>query len=280
VRIEVEDGVSLDVDVRGVGPHLLCVHGFGGAKEDFADHVDLLAERATVVTFDLRGHGGSDGPDDPAAYSLDRLARDVLAVADALGVAHFRLLGHSMGGMVVRRVAVAAPGRVEAVVFMSTAARAPEGLDPDLVDVAAQLALDDFDALKAVLDEARVLGTPAYERLLVERPGFREFGDWKWSRVRPAMWAALAPEVVREPDALAEVRRITCPVLVLVGELDAAFFEGSCDLAAAAPDARLVVIPDAGHHPQFESPDAWQEAVVAFLDQLGQVEQGRQSPSS
>lgn len=268
MRVEVSDGVELAVEVRGAGPALVCVHGFGGAKEDFADHVDELAGRATVVLVDLRGHGESGGPDDPAAYSLDRCAADVLGVADALGLTRFRLLGHSMGGMVVRRVALAAPERVEGVVFMSTAAGPPKGLDPDLVDLGARLALEDFDALKAVLDEARVLGTPAYERLLAEREGFREYGDWKWSRLTPAMWAALGPEIVREPDATDDLRRLACPSLVMIGELDAVFFDASLALAAAAPASRLAVIPDAGHHPQFENPEVWRDALVAFLDDL------------
>jgi len=268
VRVEVNDGVELEVEVRGSGPALVCVHGFGGAKEDFADHVDRLAARATVVTLDLRGHGDSGGPDHLAAYSLDGLADDVLAVADALAFDRFRLLGHSMGGMVVRRVALAAPDRVEAVVFMSTAAGPPQGLDPDLVDMGALLAMEDFAALKAILDEARVLGTPAYERLLAERPGFREFGDWKWSRLTPAMWAALGPQVAREPDATGDVRRLECPTLVMIGELDAVFYDASLALADAAPRSRLAVIPDAGHHPQFENPEAWLDALVSFLDDL------------
>jgi len=274
VRVEVEDGIELAVDVRGAGPPLICVHGFGGAKEDFADHADELATRATVVAPDLRGHGDSSGPTDVAAYSLDRLAADVLAVADALGFARFRLLGHSMGGMVVRRVAVAVPDRVEAVVFMSTAAGPPKGLDPGLVDLGAQLALDDFAALKAVLDEARVLGTPAFERLLAERVGFREYGEWKWSRLTPAMWAALGPEIAREADALDEIRGLTCPVLVVVGELDAVFLDASLAIAEAAPDGRLAVIPDAGHHPQFENPTAWSNGLASFLDDLDQTEAG------
>ena len=67
-----------------------------------------------VVVFDLRGHGESGSPAEPSAYSLDRLAADVLAVADSLGLDTFRLLGHSMGGMVARRVVLAHPGRVDA----------------------------------------------------------------------------------------------------------------------------------------------------------------------
>lgn len=268
VRVRVEEGVELAVEVRGFGPALVCVHGFGGAKEDFADHVDDLATRSTVVLVDLRGHGDSTGPDDPTAYSLDRCADDVLRVADALGLDRFRVLGHSMGGMVARRVALRAADRVDGVVFMSTAAGPPKGLDPQLVDLGARLALEDFAALKAVLDEARALGTPAYERLLAERAGFAEYADWKWSRLAPAMWAALGPEIVREPDATGDVRGLGCPALVMVGELDVAFYEASLAIAEAAPVCTLAVIPDAGHHPQFENPEAWRAALVAFLDDL------------
>lgn len=268
MRVVVEEGVELEVEVRGAGPALICVHGFGGAKEDFADHVDALAARATVVLVDLRGHGASDGPDDTAAYTLDRCAADVLAVADALGFDRFGLLGHSMGGMVVRRVALGAPGRVAGVVFVSTAAGPPKGLDPALVDLGAQLALEDFAALKAVLDEAKALGTPAYERLMAERAGFAEYAEWKWSRLNPAMWAALGPEIVRERDATGDLRDLACPALVMVGELDAAFYDASLALVAAVPAGRLSIIPDAGHHPQFENPDVWLAELATFLDDL------------
>lgn len=268
MRVVVEEGVELGIEVRGAGPALVCVHGFGGAKEDFADHLDFLAATHRVVLVDLRGHGDSDGPPDTAAYSLDRCATDVLAVADALGLDRFRLLGHSMGGMVVRRVALAAPDRVEGVVFMSTAAGPPKGLDPDLVDLGARLALEDFAALKAVLDAAKTLGTPAYERLMTEREGFAAYAEWKWSRLTPAMWAALGPEIVREPDATGDLRSLACPALVMIGELDAVFYEASLAIAEAAPECRLAVIPGAGHHPQFENPQAWRDALVAFLDDL------------
>src|SRR5262245_14561548 len=234
-RVEVEPGVGLAIEVRGEGPALVCVHGFGGAKEDFADHLDALAERWRVITVDLRGHGDSDAPPDPSSYSLDRLARDVEAVADAVGAQRFRLLGHSMGGMVARRVVLDHPERVEALILMSTAAGPPAGIDPDLVDVGAALALDDWDALTELLDELAPLQTAAYARLVEEREGFAEFIAWKWSRVAPTMWAALAPQIVREPVDLDRLQRVSCPTLVLVGELDHAFYDGSLAMADAVP---------------------------------------------
>jgi pimeloyl-ACP methyl ester carboxylesterase len=264
-RIAVEPGVELAVEVWGEGPALVCVHGFGGAKEDFADHVDALAAQWRVITVDLRGHGDSDGPSHPDSYTLDRLARDVEAVADALGAEQFRLLGHSMGGMVARRVVLDHPERVVALVMMSTAAGPPAGLDPDLVDFGASLALDDWGELTRMLDDVAPLRTDAYERLVAERDGFAEFIAWKWSRVAPPMWAALAPQIAREPVDLERLGAVACPTLVIVGDLDAAFYDGSLALAEAVPGSRLAVIGDAGHHPQFEQPEAWLEAVTTFL---------------
>ena len=275
-RIGVEPGVELAVEIRGEGPDLVCLHGFGGAKEDFADHLDALAMRWRVITIDLRGHGDSDGPSDPATYSLDRLARDVEAVTNAVGAGRFRLLGHWMGGMVARRVALDRPERVEALVLMSTAAGPPAGLDPDLVDFGAALALDDWAELTRVLDEMAPLRTAAYQRVIDQREGFADFIAWKWSRVAPPMWAGLAPQIAREPVDLDRLRETTCPTLVIVGDLDAAFYDGSLAIAEAVPGSRLAVIGDAGHHPQFEQPDAWLDAVTSFLDEVDR-EHGRSS---
>ena len=120
MRITTSDGVGLEVEVTGSGPGLIFVHGFGGAKEDFADHVPALARDHTVVIFDHRGHGQSDKPTDREMYSMDRLATDILEVADACELDRFRLLGHSMGGMVGRQVPIRVPERVEAFVMMDT----------------------------------------------------------------------------------------------------------------------------------------------------------------
>ena len=268
MRVVVEPGVELGVDVRGQGPTLVCLHGFGGAKEDFGDYLDDLASEWQVVAPDLRGHGDSDAPDDPSAYTLERIALDVEAVADAVGASQFVLLGHSMGGMVARRVALREPRRVDGLVLMSTAAGPPAGLDPELVDMGAQLAGDDWTALAQLLDDVRPPGTPAYERLLAERDGFADYVAWKWSRVAPVMWATLAPQLVREPDGLDTLRDLACPALVMIGELDRGFYDGSLAMAEVIPDARLAVITDSGHHPQFEQPDQWREALWAFLTEV------------
>jgi pimeloyl-ACP methyl ester carboxylesterase len=266
MRVTMDDGVALELTDTGSGPGLLLLHGFGGAKEDFADHVDALAARHRVITFDHRGHGESDDPPDPAAYSLDRMAADVLGVADAIGIDAFRLLGHSMGGMVARRVVLAAPERIDALVLMDTSPGPLPDLDPDLLDFAAGIALDEGkDVLKPMLDEAATLETPAYVRLVAERPGFEEFEQRKWDALSGVMWATMAREIAHQPDQLALLAGVRCPTLVIVGEEDASFVGPSRDMAATIPGAELVVVRDAGHSPQFENPIPWFEAVDGFL---------------
>ncbi|HEY7136627.1 MAG TPA: alpha/beta fold hydrolase [Acidimicrobiia bacterium] len=269
MRVIVDDGVGLEVEVRGEGPGLLLVHGFGGAKEDFADHVEELAATHRVVVFDHRGHGASDGPEDPDGYTFERYAADTVAVANAAGLGRFRLLGHSMGGMVAQRVVRSDPRRVEALVLMDTSPGTPPALDPDLLDSAAKIALEDGkDVLKTLLDAASTLDSPAHQRLLTERPGFREFEERKWDDLSVAMWAGSIRRIARQESQLDALRALTCPTLILVGEQDGAFLEPSRAMAATVPGAELVVIPDAGHSPQFENPDAWISALTGFLERV------------
>jgi pimeloyl-ACP methyl ester carboxylesterase len=271
MRITVDDGVGLEVLATGPldAPGLLLVHGFGGAKEDFADHVDALAADHRVVVFDHRGHGASDAPKDPAAYSLDRLAADTLAVAEATGLHDLRLLGHSMGGMVARRIVLGAAQRVVALVLMDTSPGAPPGLDPDLVALGIDLARTGaMDELKVMFDSLAPLGSAAGERVLAERPGFREYDERKWASLSSVMWATLLGEIVHQPDQLPALAAVQQPTLIMVGEEDETFLPASLAMAATMPDAQLVVIPDAGHSPQFENPAAWLDALTTFLHQL------------
>jgi 3-oxoadipate enol-lactonase len=267
MRITTSDGVGLAVDVAGAGPGLVLVHGFGGAKEDFADHVPALARDHTVVIFDHRGHGASDKPADRDAYSLDRLATDILEVADGCGLDRFRLLGHSMGGMLARQIPLREPQRIEALIMMDTAAGPIPGFDPTLMDAAAEVAFTrGKDALKELLDLAQVLETPAYQRTLLDRPGYQQFQDRKWADVSEIMWGAMAVAMAYQPDDLAALAAaVSVPMLLIVGAQDAPFLAASRAMADAIPGAQLMIIPDAGHSPQFENPDAWIDALTRFL---------------
>ncbi|HMF04702.1 MAG TPA: alpha/beta hydrolase [Acidimicrobiia bacterium] len=266
MRMTMDDGVALEVTHTGSGPGLLLVHGFGGAKEDFADHVESLGACHRVVTFDHRGHGESDKPSEASAYSLDRMAADVVAVADGMGFDTFRLLGHSMGGMVSRRVVLARPARIDALILMDTSPGPIPGLDPELAELGAGIMLDQGKGvLKPLLDEAGTLESPAHLRLLAERPEMVEYEERNWQTLSPMMWATMLREIVHQPDQLALLAGVRSPTLVIVGEQDTPFLGGSRAMAGVVPGAELVVVRDAGHSPQLENPRPWFDALERFL---------------
>jgi 3-oxoadipate enol-lactonase len=270
MRITMNDGVALAVEVTGEGPGLLLVHGLGGWKEDFADHVPTLARDHTVVTFDHRGHGESDKPADPAAYSFARLVDDTVAVADATGLDRFRLLGHSMGGMVARKIVLHEPARVDALIMMDTSAGPVPGFDPALMDIACDTALNQGKAaLKELIDFGAALDTPASKQLLADRPGWQESEAKKWDQVSEIMWGTLARELAYQSDDLpALAASLRAPLLVLVGAQDKPFMRASELIVEAIPDAQLAVIPDAGHSPQVENAPEWIAALTGFLASL------------
>jgi pimeloyl-ACP methyl ester carboxylesterase len=267
MRMTTDDGVHLEFDVAGSGPGLVLVHGLGGAKDDFADHVPALARDHTVVTFDHRGHGASDNPAERSAYSFARLVADTVQVAEAAGLDRFRLLGHSMGGMVARKVVLQHPARVEALVMMDTSAGPIPNYDPELMAIASDVGYErGKEALKELLDFAELLETPAYHRLLRERPGYEAFVDKKWADLSEIMWCTMNMEIARQSDDLpAMAASLKCPLLVIVGEQDTDFLPPAHAMAESIPNAQLVVVPDAGHSPQFENPAVWFDALSTFL---------------
>jgi len=249
---------------RGGRP-LLLVHGFTGAGIDFADHLDSFAAAGWhAVAPDLPGHGESH----PAGFvfTFDAYADVLLELADELGWDRFAVVGHSMGGVVVQHLAFRTPERLTSMVLMDTS---PEhfGIDMGVMELACDLVTT--EGMASLLAVQKALGspleTPAAARLRTQRPGWVERQDSKLLQAAPDMYVAMARALATSPsraDRLAEVR---VPTLVLVGELDSLLLEPSHRLAEAIPGAELVVIPDAGHSPQVEAPEAWFAAVSGFL---------------
>jgi 3-oxoadipate enol-lactonase len=252
---------------------LLLVHGFTGAKEDFSDWLEPLADLGwDAAAVDLRGHGASAKPSGVDDYRLDVMAADVVDVADALGWDRFALLGHSMGGMVAQIVATTLPERLTGLVLMNTGHGPVEGIERRLADLAcAVVAAGGMPALveaMAALDDGRPLETPSQLRVLAERPDHAEFNARKLLAVEPDCYRALAIEMFEQADRLEELRRLALPVLVIVGAEDRPFLGASRRIADAIPGATLEVVPDAGHSPQFENPAAWWGALQRFLKEI------------
>lgn len=264
----------LAVAEAGVGGRpLLLVHGFTGAKEDFAEWLDPLAELGWhAIAPDQRGHGDSARPTDEACYSFECFASDLLALLDAMGWTTAVALGHSMGGMVLQTAVIEAPDRFEAIVLMDTSHRALRA-DPGMVELAITIArtqgMAALMAAQDALDDGGGLGNEVDRRLKAERPGYLEFSQRKLLSSSPAMYAAMIAaitDVASGHDRLDALRSLTMPALVIVGEHDQPFVQPSRRMAEALPQGELVVVPNAAHSPQFESSAHWWSALRTFLE--------------
>lgn len=267
------NGVALSTAESTEGDRpILLVHGFAGAKEDFSSWLDRLGREGWhAVAPDLRGHGSSDKPASENEYSLEIFAGDLMDLADALGWERFVLLGHSMGGMVAQLVAVLAHDRLDGLVLMDTC-HGPVEIDMQLVDVAVEIVRTrGIDALAdALAGRPSPLDTQAHRRLLETKPGYAEFCDRKLRATSPALYAAIAPSLGTVRDRLADLEQLpaSLQVMVMVGEQDAPFLGPSKRMSEVLTGGSPTEIPEAGHSPQFENPDAWWEALSSFLASL------------
>jgi pimeloyl-ACP methyl ester carboxylesterase len=102
------DGTPVAYDRSGAGPAIVLLHGGGGSRQEWheAGYVRRLRDDFTVIAVDLRGHGESGLPTEPAAYTTDKMGQDILAVTDACGVERFIIWGMSYGGNIGRYLAV------------------------------------------------------------------------------------------------------------------------------------------------------------------------------
>jgi pimeloyl-ACP methyl ester carboxylesterase len=271
MRVRV-NGVEIAYDERGRGARpLVLVHGFTGFRGDFASQLDVLGEERRVLAPDLRGHGASGRSADPADYTLARLGEDLVGFLDALDVADCDLLGHSMGGMLALRAALARPERIASLVLMNTAPGPLVWVDPGQLALASRVASEAGMAALATILRMRARDDP--QRGAPDRRVEREWGEerfWAWRTARieamdPAAYVALGRALIEQEDLSHRLGAVRAPTTVLVGELDAEFRAPAAALARGIPGAHLVVISGAGHQPQHEAPAAWRAAVVEHL---------------
>ncbi|WP_409028636.1 alpha/beta hydrolase [Janthinobacterium sp. SUN098] len=243
----------------GHGPHAVIVlHGWFGDAHAFAPmEAALDGDAFSYVFMDNRGYGGMRGA--AGEYSMEEVACDALALADALGFATFSVVGHSMGGMALERLALLAPLRLRKLVAVAPVPSCGVALQGP----ARQLFLDasaNIDARRAIIDRSTGGRLPA------------SWLDWKaqysWESSDQAAFAAYFL-AWSETDFSGEVQGSApkLPLLALVGEHDPRF---DADLMrrtylAWYPQARLEVLGNAGHYPMNEAPLALAASIEAFL---------------
>lgn len=265
-RVALDTGVALEVEEFGSGPAVVLLPG-GAMTHRVWDHqAAAIMSRYRSLAVDLRGSGGSDKP--PSGYSVDVFAADVAALIAALGLERAVIVGHGLGSHVALRLAATRPELLGALALSAAAPwfvgdrDAVGGGFPDELwermrgGAARNRAQADLD----LIDEAFFHGEPG-EALRA------------WCLQMAAEWPlpvfAQLAATLSEVDHRDALGSIEVPVLLLHGRHDGKTrYEGAEYLARHLPDARLVTLEHSAHCPHLEEPDAFNQALLSFLNEV------------
>lgn len=258
---------DLAVEERGSGPAVVLIHA-GIADRTMWDHeFETWSQRYRLVRYDVRGYG--DSPDAAEDY-WDH--EDLLAVLDDRGIHRAALVGASNGGRIALDLAVTAPDRLWALVLVASGTPGVSP-PPEMVEVwdMQEAALEAGHYGRVVdLDLRMWLAGVGRSIQDLDRSLVTRVAGWCQANLKREVAGAEggAPQRV-EPlpkDRLAEV---TAPTLAVVGSHDQPLMHHVADLVVAGvPDARRVVLDGVAHLPNLERPDAFDELVVGFLDDV------------
>ncbi|THD62622.1 MAG: alpha/beta fold hydrolase [Bradyrhizobium sp.] len=246
------NGVDIYYEVHGSGPPLLLTHGYSSTSAMWQGQIEALSKHHKLVLWDMRGHGRSDYPHDPASYSEALTVADMAAVLDAVGARSAVVGGLSLGGYMSLAFYRAHPERVRALLIIDTG---PGFKKDDARDAWNKRAHDTGDRFER-------------EGLSVLKSASRERSDASHRDASGLARAARGMLTQRDARVIELLPDITVPALVVVGADDAPFLAASDYMAAKIPGAKKVVIPAAGHAVNIDQPQAFIDAVLPFLASL------------
>jgi pimeloyl-ACP methyl ester carboxylesterase len=289
-RIELATGIALSVRLGGPeqAEPIIFLHGFPESHRTWRHQLADLSQDYFVVAPDQRGFGASDKPEGVESYETDRIVADLIALADALGIDRFTLVGHDWGGAAAWLAALHHPRRVRRLVIVN--APHPLLFQKSLIEDEAQRAASQYiRAFRNPMMEAgiRAMGLETFFEKsfgphvdLANIPGEERrayLSDWSQPGTLTAMlnWYRASrievPEIGDDAElpawTLAPFPRLVMPTLVIWGMKDKALppvqLAGLHDLVY---DLRIAMDPEAGHFIPWEDPAFVTQAVRDFLE--------------
>jgi pimeloyl-ACP methyl ester carboxylesterase len=249
-------GKKLSVEKQGTGEPVVLLHGLGSSANVWEPQVRALADRFTLIRYDLEGAGRSPYA---GTLSIDRWVEDLVAILDANQITKARFVGHSLGTLILQHFAVRHPERVVKLALIGVNRAPPEARRQAIKERVAKVRAEGIDGIadgivKGGLSPHTFANKPevvAFVRELLTRQPVEGY-----ARSCEAMGASVA----------ADITKITCPVLVIAGRDDSvspvANGEG---IVADVPTATLKIVEQCGHWHPIEQPAEITRALAEFL---------------
>jgi len=239
---------------------ILFHHGLGATSGTWAAWLPILADHYRLVRFDMRGHGKSAHPEPDAPLSLDLLADDVFAVADAAGAREFHVIGESIGGTIALLAALRRGQRIRTLTVSNGA------------HVGGSIrSIDDW---KQIIDAGGMAGWSEHMMHKRFHDGAVSEEMWRWYDREQASaspeFILRAVRLLAGADLSTQLGTVQLPVLLLHGD-SSPFIPVPvlADLKARLPDARLQVFAHARHGLPFSHAKQCAQTLRGFLDEIG-----------
>ena len=264
------DGAKIHYVVYGTGEPVVLIHGYGVSAEinwQLPGILPLLAKSHQVIALDVRGHGDSDKPHDPAQYGV-KMADDVVGLLDHLQIRTAHMIGYSMGGFILLKLMVGRPER-----FRSAILGGSGGIRPDFPMWAWTEQLAGLLHQGLSYPEANIVAAEAgLDRPMsrLEQTFVRALPDYTDPKAMAAViesWRKL--EVTDE-----QLRAVTFPTLVVFGSRE---FPGTLDyikrLGTLLPAAEVHEIAGTNHFDTVMCRE-FRQTIKAFLDEQPRTDKG------
>jgi proline iminopeptidase len=261
-RLSIRD-TSLYVDVLGRGYPLVLMHGGPGADHWSMSPFRRLADKFTLVFYDHRCNGRSDGPP-VSSMTWENLTADADALRERLGFDRWAVLGHSFGGHVALEYALRYPASLSHLILVDTGGsqwwaqqNAPEllagrGFRPSTVELVRRFFSGRIEPNEMLPAMMRFGGAYYHSHGLMHVARAMLRGEWR-AKVRPEALIYAGRELLDGWTVMDRLGEITVPTLVLAGRDDFLFPpEHQVALASGVADGRLHIVERAGHNPHEE----------------------------
>ncbi len=259
---------EINYELAGEGECIVLIHGFSDNLTMWYNQVLEFSKNYKVLTYDVRGHGKTESLDD--SFSMDLFADDLYELLSVLNIDRACVLGYSMGGRIAVTFALKHPDMATGLIFANSGIPSPdlELSSQDLAEMEEKrgqminlLETADIEVISDVMAEFSL------------SPGFRDrepdiFQKYKDVKLKndPRYYVPIMQVMAGSLENPPDLTQLKCPALIIAGEQDGFMtLDVAESMAAAIPNVEVKAFPT-GHASAIEMPEAFNKAVLGFLD--------------
>jgi pimeloyl-ACP methyl ester carboxylesterase len=272
------NGIKLSYEIHGKEDNrpIILIHGIGAKKSIWITQIPSLIEKYRVITYDVRGFGKSDRPNEP--YTMELWAEDLCGLMDYLNISKSVIGGRSMGGMIAQNFALKYPERVTKIILITTNPGMPDKQGAEMMKRSrlAGLELLQKDPFKAYWNNTKVLYAPEFRKEMERDPEKMFYGLWspreqiKESMIDPPTSQDIENQsnAIQSHYTLDRLHLIKQQTLLIAASRDRFTpLSTMIEMHNKLPNSVLKVIENAGHYCTLSRATEVNQIILDFLEE-------------